>query len=161
MESSYLAENRPHPAVHAGASFPHKVIDLSQLFAVKNTSPVPHDEVADSIQGVGSLIFEERVQGRAASERQRESSASLHALRVPYISLLVLRTPHFSVFFPTRLFYLRPSLSCSLPSRNSDPGSHSRLFSYPPPHCGTGFAFCSSRKEFSTFFPRRLAATLH
>ena len=49
------------------------------------------------------------------------------------------------------------ALLFSLPSsRNSDPGSHSRLFS-PPTHYGSCLAFLS-REDFSSFFPRRLAS---
>ena len=51
--------------------------------------------------------------------------------------------------------YLLSSPFYSLsPSRNSDPGSHSRLFS-PPTHYGPCLAFLS-RQDISSFFPRRL-----
>ena len=61
----------------------------------------------------------------------------------------------FFLFHPIYIFF---ALLFSLPpSRNSDPGSHSRLFS-PPPHCGSCLAFLS-RADFSSFFPRRLAST--
>ena len=50
------------------------------------------------------------------------------------------------------LLFLFPSYC----SRNSDPGSHSRLFSTPP-HYGSCLAFLS-REDFSSFFPRRLAS---
>ena len=57
-------------------------------------------------------------------------------------------------FFPSHLL---SSPFCSLPpSRNSDPGSHSRLFS-PPTHYGSCLAFLS-REDFSSLFPRRLAS---
>ena len=61
-----------------------------------------------------------------------------------------------SSFFPFIIFALLFSLP---PSRNSnsDPGSHSRLFS-PPIHYGSCLAFLS-RENFSSFFPRRLAPT--
>ena len=42
------------------------------------------------------------------------------------------------------------------PSRNSDPGSHSMLFS-PPTHYGSCLVFLS-REDFSSFFPRGLAS---
>ena len=42
------------------------------------------------------------------------------------------------------------------PSRNSDPGSQSRLFS-PPPHYGSCLAFLT-REGLNTFFPRPLAS---
>ena len=58
------------------------------------------------------------------------------------------------VFFHP-IYYLTPF--CSLPpSRNSDAGSHSRLFP-PPTYCGSSLAFLS-REDFSSFFPRRLAS---
>ena len=56
-------------------------------------------------------------------------------------------------FIPFIVFALLFSLP---PSRNSDPGSHSILFS-PPPHYGSCLAFLS-REDFSFFFPRRLAS---
>ena len=47
------------------------------------------------------------------------------------------------------------ALLSSLPSsRNSDPGSHRRLF-IPPTHYGSCLAFLA-REDFSSFFPRRL-----
>ena len=55
-----------------------------------------------------------------------------------------------SIFFAL-LFSLPP-----INSRNSDPGSHSRLFS-PPTHYGSCLAFLP-REDFSSFFPRRLAS---
>ena len=48
-----------------------------------------------------------------------------------------------------------PFFSSPLPSRNSDQGSHRRLFS-PPTHYGSRLAFLS-REGFSSFFLRRLA----
>ena len=61
----------------------------------------------------------------------------------------------FFPFFPHPIYYLCPF--CSLPpSRNSDPGSHSRLFS-PPTHYDSCLAFLW-REDFSSFFPRRLAS---
>ena len=54
---------------------------------------------------------------------------------------------------PFTIFALLFSLP---PSRNSDPGSHGRLFS-PPTHGGSCLAFLS-REDFSSFFPRRLAS---
>ena len=61
------------------------------------------------------------------------------------------------IIFPSHLLCL--SFFFSLPpSRNSDPGSHSRLFS-PPLHYGSCLAFLS-REDFSSFFPRRLASNL-
>ena len=60
----------------------------------------------------------------------------------------------FFFYFPSHLlcspFYSLP------PSRNSDPGSRDRLF-FPPTHCGSCLAF-SSREDFSSLFPRRLAS---
>ena len=46
------------------------------------------------------------------------------------------------------IHYLRPSFSFP-PSRNSDPGSHSRLFSPPTPQYGSRLAFLS-REDFSS-----------
>ena len=62
----------------------------------------------------------------------------------------------FFLFFPISciIFALLFSLP---PSRNSDPGSHSRLFSRPT-HYGSCLAFFFSREDFSSFFPRRLAS---
>ena len=60
----------------------------------------------------------------------------------------------FFVSVPFIIFALLFSLP---PSRNSDPGSHSRLFS-PLTHYGSCLAFLS-REDFSPFFPRRLAST--
>ena len=54
------------------------------------------------------------------------------------------------------IYYLRSSTPSScLPSRYSDPGSQSRLFTVP--NCGACLAFFS-REEFSIFFPGRLAS---
>ena len=57
------------------------------------------------------------------------------------------------------IYYFRHSFSCHLPidSRDSDPGSHSRLFHPPPPDYGTRLAFLS-REDISTLLPRRLAS---
>ena len=61
-----------------------------------------------------------------------------------------------TIFFPPIPFIIF-ALLFSLPSsRNSDPGSHGRLFS-PPPHYGMRHAFLS-RQDFSSFFTRRLAS---
>ena len=49
-------------------------------------------------------------------------------------------------FFSHPIYDLRPSVLP--PSRYSDPGSHSRLFS-PPTHCGSCLAFLS-RQDFSS-----------
>ena len=64
----------------------------------------------------------------------------------------------FPFFFPSHLlsspFYSLP------PSRNSDPGSHNRLFS-PPTHYGSCLAFLS-REDFCSFFlvdSRRIVLT--
>ena len=59
-------------------------------------------------------------------------------------------------FFPTLFFGLLFSLSLLFNSRNSDPGSHSRLF---PPriYYGSCLEFLS-RENFSSFFPPRLAS---
>ena len=54
------------------------------------------------------------------------------------------------------IYYLRPSFFSIPPSRTSDPGSHSRLFSLPT-HYGSCLAFLS-REDFSSFSPRRLAS---
>ena len=65
----------------------------------------------------------------------------------PYVFVYLFVPPHLlsSPFF------------CSLlPSLNSSPGSHSRLF-LPPPRYGSCLAFLS-REESSFFFPRRLAS---
>ena len=62
-------------------------------------------------------------------------------------------------FFFFSIPFIIFALLFSLPpinSRNSDPGSHSRLFS-PPTHYGSCLAFLS-RENFSSFFPRRLAS---
>ena len=48
---------------------------------------------------------------------------------------------------------MAPRNTCS---RNSDPGSHRRLFS-PPTHYGSCLAFLS-QDDFSSFFHRRLAS---
>ena len=60
----------------------------------------------------------------------------------------------FFLFFPMP-FIIFALLFSLPPSRNSDPGSHSRLFS-PPTHYGSCLAFLSW-EDFSSFFPRRLA----
>ena len=52
----------------------------------------------------------------------------------------------FFFFFFDPIYYLRRSILP--PSRNSDPGSHSRLF-YPPTHYGSCLAFLS-REDFSS-----------
>ena len=67
-----------------------------------------------------------------------------------------------SIFFPS-FFFRVPFIIFALlvqlsPSRNSDPGSHSRLFSPPlPTTVHTCLAFLS-REGLSTVFPRRLAS---
>ena len=68
----------------------------------------------------------------------------------------------FPLFFPPHpIYYLRSSpFFFSLPrSRNSDPGSHNRLFS-PPPHYGSCLAILS-REDFSSSFvdSRRIVST--
>ena len=60
-------------------------------------------------------------------------------------------------FFFSILFIMFALLFSLPPSRNSDPGSHSRLFSRPT-HYGSCLAFFFSREDFSSFFPRRLAS---
>ena len=66
--------------------------------------------------------------------------------------------PFFSFFFFFSILFIVFALLFSLrPSRNSDPRSHSRLFS-PPTHYGSCLAFLS-RQDFSYFFPRRLASS--
>ena len=56
-----------------------------------------------------------------------------------------------------RFFCIPSSPFYSLhPSRNSDPGSHSRLFS--PPTQNDSCLALLSREDFSSFFPRRLAS---
>ena len=61
----------------------------------------------------------------------------------------------FFSFFSSLL--LSSSFLFSLPpSRNSDPGSHSRLFS-PAAHYGSCLA-CFSREDCRAFFPRRLVS---
>ena len=80
-----------------------------------------------------------------------------HRLFHPVYFLWLLRCLlGFEVFIsPIPLIVL--ALPFSLPpSRNSDPGSHSRLFS-PPTHYVSCFAFVS-REYFISFFPRRLAS---
>ena len=61
----------------------------------------------------------------------------------------------FFFFFPSHVLS-SPFLFSLPPSRNTDPGSHSRLF-FPPPHYGSCLVFLS-REDFSSFFPRRLAS---
>ena len=64
----------------------------------------------------------------------------------------------FCSFIPFRLLYLRTLnfLFSLLPTRNSDPGSHSRLL-YPLPATVHVPSFLS-REDFSLFFPCRLAS---
>ena len=69
-----------------------------------------------------------------------------------YVSLLT----EISFFFFSIPFIIFALLFSLPPCRNSDPGSHSRLFS-PPTHNGSCLAFLS-REDFSSFFPRRLAS---
>ena len=60
----------------------------------------------------------------------------------------------YAFFFVHPIYYVRPSFSLSLlliRSRNSDPGSHSRLFA-PPSHFGSWLAFLS-REVFRCFLP--------
>ena len=63
----------------------------------------------------------------------------------------------FPPFFFSILFIIFALLFSLPPGRNSDPGSHSRLFSPPTHHYGSCLAFLS-REYFSSFFPRRLAS---
>ena len=70
-------------------------------------------------------------------------------------NLLEVRISLFFVFIPVIVLALVFSLP-PINSRNSDPESHSRLFS-PPTHCGSCLAFLK-REDFSSFFPRRLAS---
>ena len=47
-----------------------------------------------------------------------------------------------------------------MPSRDSDPGTHSRLFFRPsPPTTVRALHFCREIEGFSSSFPRRLAST--
>ena len=61
------------------------------------------------------------------------------------------RIMHFFFFFPSHSFIMFALLFSLPPSRNSDPGSNSRLF-FPPTHYGSCLAFLS-REDFSSFFP--------
>ena len=60
---------------------------------------------------------------------------------IPNTNLCIFGIP----FFFDPIYYLRPSFLSHPPSRNSDPGSHSRFFS-PPPHYGSCVAFFIARK---------------
>ena len=66
----------------------------------------------------------------------------------------------FFIFFCLFLFPISSIIFALLfslpPSRNSDPGSHGRLFSTST-HYGSCLAFLS-REDFSSFLPRRLAS---
>ena len=69
---------------------------------------------------------------------------------------VVPKSSFFSLLFFHPIYYLRPSFSLP-PSRNSYPGSHSRLF-LPPPF-PRRFAPCGFiARRLQPFFPRRLAA---
>ena len=83
--------------------------------------------------------------------------------RTPYILPgTCFMIPYFlGAVFGTFFFFSIPFVIFALlfslhPSRNSDPGSNSKLFS-PPTHYGSCLAFLS-REDFSSFFPRRLAS---
>ena len=62
----------------------------------------------------------------------------------------------FLLFFFHPIYTIFALLFSLPPSRNSDPGSHSRLFS-PPTYYGSGLEFLS-REDLSSFFPRRLTS---
>ena len=83
-------------------------------------------------------------------------SSSIYMYRLPVARLL--RVIHSLIYFSIT-FIVFALLFALPPSRNSDPGSHSRLFS-PPTHYGSCLAFLS-REDFSSFFPRRLASNCH
>ena len=73
----------------------------------------------------------------------------------------LINPPAYTTLQDTYLFISVPFIIFALlffppPSRNSDPGSRSRLFS-PAPHYGSCLAFLS-REDFSSFFQRRLAS---
>ena len=79
--------------------------------------------------------------------------ASYEVSRIMYhtaVCIIYDRMIHFEVYFYP-IYYLRPSTLSPYAyySRNSDPGSHSRLFS-PPTHYGSCLGFLS-RGDFSSF----------
>ena len=100
---------------------------------------------------------------RLCRGRPRQCSRRLPAGRALFVFLVKISNCLFVRFLFFCFFFSNPliifALVFSLPpinSRNSDPGSHSRLFS-PPTQYGSCLAFLS-RQDFSSFFPRRLAS---
>ena len=95
----------------------------------------------------------------------RESSNSLRwSLGIPSM-IPRPSSPDCFAFLFLFLFFSIPFIIFALlfslpPSRNSDPGSHSRLFS-PPPHYGSCLAFLS-QEDFSSFLvdSRRIVLTM-
>ena len=86
-------------------------------------------------------------------EQLRTMFITAHITSCDAIYLVFIFIYFYFFSIPFIIFALLLSLS---PSRNSDPGSHSRLFS-PPAHYGSCIAFFS-REDFSSFFPRRLTS---
>ena len=89
------------------------------------------------------------------------SEAKINAFRGHHHVMMVVREPkgiyiYIYIYFLSIPFIIFALPSFSLPSRNSDPGSQSRLLSLLP-HYGSCFAFLS-REDFSTFFPRQLSS---
>lgn len=60
---------------------------------------------------------------------------------------------HDLLFFSHPIYYIRPSFSFSLPSRNSYPGSYSRLFSPPPPPDYSTCPFIFTARRVQHFTP--------
>ena len=112
--------------------------------------------VADTYYALALLLQQLLVLQQLCSWiEQRKSNGTQSTLLVAAELRMNYRIYFFFFFFFCHLiYYLRPSFSLP-PSRNSDPGSHSRLFS--PPHYGPCLVFLW-REGFSLIFPRRLAS---
>ena len=109
----------------------------------------------------------QRGRGRPSGARESEPFSKIHLditstieehylyiirMKIMIIIIIFLGYDFSSYLLSSPLFFSLPLIN----SRNSDPGSHSRL-SPPPPHYGSCFAFLS-RQDFSSFFPRRLGS---
>ena len=93
-----------------------------------------------------------------ASKEQGQLCTYIHVFMYTHTVLVyryVYANTQIVLSFPSHLLSSHFCFS-RIPSRSSDPGSHSRLF-FPPPQYGSCLAFLS-RADLSSFFSRRLAS---
>ena len=127
------------PIVFVSSNTENKQLILFSVPPPKKKQVIKYWFASDCVPGSGNILL-------ILTTRYQNS-------HVPVVYLLQVSIAVVVFFIPFIIFALQFSLP---PSRNSDPGSHRRLFS-PPTHYGSCLAFLS-RENFSSFFPRWLAS---